>query len=186
MANAGGDGGRLFLELAQRVTDAGDTASGAGADPGMELAFSVILRRVLEVSFCWALGLTGFSIVGFAAVSLYLGLSSAMILSSITMEKGLLGPFIYLAAMLPQAFIYIPVFLVLAFWALSRENGRTGRLRAPSGGCGRGRIPGNIRKSVASGDISLKNTILRQLYVVRVCGRCFNILYMLCKSVKNG
>lgn len=122
MANAGDDGGRLFLELAQRVPGAGDTASGAGAAPGLELAFSVILRRVLEVSFCWALGLTGFSIVGFAAVSLYLGLSSAMILSSITMEKGLLGPFIYLAAMFPQAFIYIPVFLVLAFWALSREK----------------------------------------------------------------
>ena len=121
MANAGDDGGRLFRELAQRVPGAGDTASGAGAAPGLELAFSVILRRVLEVSFCWALGLTGFSIVGFAAVSLYLGLSSAMILSSITMEKGLLGPFIYLAAMFPQAFIYIPVFLVLAFWALSRE-----------------------------------------------------------------
>lgn len=118
LQNAGGadTGGSMISENCQAFL-----AAAAGGSGAHETVF-VIIRRLLEVSLLWAAGLTAQGILGFAAVSLYLGLSSAMILCSLTAGMGAAGIFIYLAALFPHGLIYIPVFLILARWALSREK----------------------------------------------------------------
>lgn len=88
--------------------------------------FKVVCRqRFLEAGFGWILGLTVFSVPCFYAISAYAGISAGVVLSVITMQKGIAGIFYYVLTMFPHYIVYIPVWCILAFWA-----GRmTGKIR---------------------------------------------------------
>lgn len=77
----------------------------------------VLQQRGLEFLGGWLLSVTVFSIPGFYVLSLFAGGSIAVVLSVITVQKGMLGLVFYLATVMPHALCYIPVALILAAWA---------------------------------------------------------------------
>lgn len=96
-----------------------------GEGQWLEFLTVVCRQRFLEASFGWILGLTVFSVPCFYAISAYAGISAGVVLSVITMQKGLAGIFYYGLTMFPHYIVYIPVWCILAFWA-----GRmTGKIR---------------------------------------------------------
>ncbi|MBS5063273.1 MAG: stage II sporulation protein M [Hungatella hathewayi] len=77
----------------------------------------VLRQRGLEFLGGWLLSVTVFSIPGFYVLSLMAGGSIAVVLSVITVQKGVMGLVFYLASVMPHALCYIPIALILASWA---------------------------------------------------------------------
>lgn len=88
----------------------------------------VARQRCIEVMVAWLVSLTVFSAAGFYGFAGLAGGSSAIVLSVITGQKGIMGLPFYLATILPQGILYILVWLVLAQWA--GERARPIRIRA--------------------------------------------------------
>ena len=93
------------------------------AEQGLDLAgkqqlwLYVLRQRGMEFLGGWLLSVTVFSIPGFYLLSLLAGGSIAVVLSVITVQKGMMGLVFYLATVMPHALCYIPVALILAAWA---------------------------------------------------------------------
>ena len=100
----------------------------SGGDKWLELMTLVSRQRFFEVGFAWLLGLTVFSVPCFYGLSLYAGINAGVVLSIVTMQKGLFGIFYYLLSLSPHFMIYIPVWCILAYWA----GERNGKIRLPS------------------------------------------------------
>lgn len=77
----------------------------------------VLRQRCMELLGAWLLSLTVFSAVGFCGAAALVGGSVGVVLSVITVQKGLWGLLFYLGTILPQALFYIPIGLILASWA---------------------------------------------------------------------
>lgn len=88
-----------------------------GGREQQELWYFVVKQRLLEVSGAWLVGLTVFSALGYYILAVLAGGSVALVLSVITVQKGMMGLPFYLATIVPQVFCYLPVCLVLAVWA---------------------------------------------------------------------
>lgn len=84
------------------------------ADPALLL--HIFLLREAQAGFLWLIGMTAFAVPAFLLTALYIGFSSAALLSLMTMQSGLLGLPVYLASVLPQALLYLPAIAVLFFW----------------------------------------------------------------------
>lgn len=82
-----------------------------------QMWFYVLRQRGLEFLGGWLLSVTVFSIPGFYVLSMMAGGSIAVVLSVITVQKGLMGLIFYLATVMPHALCYVPVALILASWA---------------------------------------------------------------------
>ena len=89
---------------------------------GKQLFLLVLRQRALEMAAVWLIGLTSLAGLGFALLGGYLGFSMAVILSVTTMQKGLLGLPVYLVTLCPQWLLYLPVLMVLFFWATEGEK----------------------------------------------------------------
>lgn len=77
----------------------------------------VLRQRCMELLGAWLLSLTVFSAVGFCGAAALVGGSVGVVLSVITVQKGLWGLLFYLGTILPQALFYVPIGLILASWA---------------------------------------------------------------------
>ena len=111
--------GSELTEQFQYVSQFFLTGASYSKEYSRELFSLVFRQRALEVLGAWLIGLTVLSGPGFALIAGYYGLSLSVILSITTMQKGIMGLPLFLATLLPQWLVYLPVFVVLAVWALS-------------------------------------------------------------------
>ena len=79
--------------------------------------FFTVLRKRLGEAFCLILfSMTPTAPFLFMGTAAYLGFSTAVTVSALTMGSGLSGIFRYLALVFPQAVPYMAVFYVTAWW----------------------------------------------------------------------
>lgn len=82
-----------------------------------QMWYYVLRQRSLEMLGAWLLSLTVFSAAGFYSLAALVGGSIGVVLSVITVQKGLMGLIFYLGTILPHGLFYIPIWLILASWA---------------------------------------------------------------------
>lgn len=81
---------------------------------GKGYLIAVSRQRILEAAILWFTSITVFSETGFHLAAFYGGFSSSAVLSVMVCQKGIFGPFFYLAAIFPQYLFYIPAWLLAA------------------------------------------------------------------------
>lgn len=74
-------------------------------------------QRALEAGAGWLAGLTVCSQMLFGFLTFYAGMSLAVVLSVLTMQKGILGIGSFLLTVFPHGFIYLLVWYVLSGWS---------------------------------------------------------------------
>ncbi len=102
---------------------------GAAGNMGPGRGRRVVGQRLLETGLGWMAGLTVCSQALFGALVFGWGISLSVVLSVLTMEKGLLGILYFLGCILPHGAVYVFVWYVLAGWAGQRQK----RVRLLSG-----------------------------------------------------
>lgn len=78
---------------------------------------AVYKQRALETCGGWLAGLTVCSQMLFGFLTFYAGMSLAVVLSVLTMRKGILGMAAFLCAILPHGLVYMLVWYVLSGWS---------------------------------------------------------------------
>lgn len=73
--------------------------------------------RALETGVGWLAGLTVCSRMLFGFLTFYCGMSLAVVMSVLTMQKGILGIAGFFLAVLPQGLIYLLIWYVLSVWS---------------------------------------------------------------------
>lgn len=74
-------------------------------------------QRAFEAGAGWLAGLTVCSQMLFGFLTFYAGMSLAVVLSVLTMRKGILGIAAFLCTVLPHGLIYLLVWYVLSGWS---------------------------------------------------------------------
>lgn len=110
-----------YLNLLSHQADLGRTEQ-------LALFGDICRQRVIEVLIAWLIGLTAYAVPCFCVLSAGFGLSVGVVLSVMTGQKGILGLPFFLASVMPQAFLYVPVWCLLLMWGIRRN----GRLRIPA------------------------------------------------------
>ena len=101
--------------------------SDLGRSEQLALFGDICRQRIIEVLIAWLIGLTAYAVPCFCVLSAGFGLSVGVVLSVMTGLKGILGLPFFLASVMPQAFLYVPVWCLL-LWGIRRN----GRLRIPA------------------------------------------------------
>lgn len=91
-------------------------------EPGVKELMAVLKQRTLETGAGWLTGLTVCSQTLFGFLTFYAGMSLAVVLSVLTMQKGILGIAAFLLTVLPHGLIYLLIWYVLSKW-----SGQTGK-----------------------------------------------------------
>lgn len=78
---------------------------------------AVFRHRALETCGGWLAGLTVCSQMLFGFLTFYAGLSLAVVLSVLTIRKGILGMAAFLCTVLPHGLVYVLVWYVLSVWS---------------------------------------------------------------------
>lgn len=91
--------------------------AGLVREPGVGEFLKVWKQRALETGAGWLAGLTVCSQMLFGLLTFYGGMSVAVVMSVLTMRKGILGIAGFLCAVLPQGIVYLMVWYVLSRWA---------------------------------------------------------------------
>ena len=102
--------------------------SNLGRTEQLALFGDICRQRMIEVLIAWLIGLTAYAVPCFCVLSAGFGLSVGVVLSVMTGQKGILGLPFFLASVMPQAFLYVPVWCLLLMWGIRRN----GRLRIPA------------------------------------------------------
>ena len=102
--------------------------SDLGRSEQLALFGDICRQRIIEVLIAWLIGLTAYAVPCFCVLSAGFGLSVGVVLSVMTGLKGILGLPFFLASVMPQAFLYVPVWCLLLLWGIRRN----GRLRIPA------------------------------------------------------
>ena len=102
--------------------------SDLGRSEQLALFGDICRQRIIEVLSAWLIGLTAYAVPCFCVLSAGFGLSVGVVLSVMTGLKGILGLPFFLASVMPQAFLYVPVWCLLLLWGIRRN----GRLRIPA------------------------------------------------------
>ena len=87
-----------------------------------ELCFQILPRRLWQLAVMLLVSTTTFSYIWAMALVCYLGFSSAVMVSSLTMEAGIAGLWRYLLLIFPQCLVYIPVLYLLLWWMPIRKK----------------------------------------------------------------
>ena len=95
-----------------------------------ELYFRVFWCRLREIVFLLLLSATKAAYFGFLIASAVLGFFAAVLVSSMTMRRGIFGLIEFLSFVFPQAVIYLGEFYILAWWMPVRRKGFTWSLAA--------------------------------------------------------
>ena len=109
--------GSAGTDPAAEISAAGALSQGAG-----RAFFGILRRREAACLIGWVVGLTVCSRFFFGLLTAHGGMSLAAILTVLTIQKGILGLPLFLAALLPQGILYGLVWGVLAGWAGQREK----------------------------------------------------------------
>lgn len=96
--------------------------SAAKGGHGSKEFLGVWKHRALETGAGWLSGLTVCSQMLFGFLTFYWGMSLAVAMSVLTMQKGILGIAAFFLTMLPQGLIYLLIWYVLSGW-----SGRSGK-----------------------------------------------------------
>ena len=99
-------------------------AGTAGARPEQDsgIFLSALKRRTFETGAGWLAGLTVCSQMLFGFLTFYAGMSIAVVLSVLTVQKGILGMAAFACAVLPQGIIYVLVWYVLSRWSGQQQK----------------------------------------------------------------
>lgn len=92
-------------------------ASGAAGRYSVKECLGVWKQRAFETCGGWLAGLTVCSQILFGILTFYMGMSLAVVLSVLTVRKGLLGLAAFLCNMLPHGLVYLFIWYILAGWA---------------------------------------------------------------------
>lgn len=84
---------------------------------GIKEFWTVFRQRALETCGGWLAGITVCSQVLFGFLTFYGGMSLAVVLSVLTVRKGILGIAAFLCTILPHGLVYLLVWYVLSVWA---------------------------------------------------------------------
>lgn len=90
---------------------------GGSSEDGIREFMAVFKQRALETCGGWLAGLTVCSQMLFGCLTFYGGMSLAVVLSVLTMRKGILGIAAFLCTILPHGLVYILVWYVLSGWS---------------------------------------------------------------------
>ena len=96
--------------------------TGSTQPPSLELLAELLLKRSLGIGILWLLGMSLFAVPGFCLAAVYAGFSMAFLISSMTVQAGLMGVFLFLLSVFPQMIFYLPVLAVLYIWAMAPGN----------------------------------------------------------------
>ncbi len=88
----------------------------------------VLKQRAAEVWIAWLMGLTVYGTFLFCLLTAGMGFSMGVILSVITIQKGLMGLPVFLMSLMPQGLLYLPLWGILLFWGMQRGR----RFRIPA------------------------------------------------------
>lgn len=91
--------------------------AGLAREPGIAEFLGLWKQRALETGAGWLAGLTVCSQMLYGFLTFYGGMSVAVVMSVLTMRKGILGAAGFLCAVLPQGILYLLVWYVLSRWA---------------------------------------------------------------------
>lgn len=91
--------------------------AGLAREPGLGEALGLWKQRALETGAGWLAGLTVCSQMLYGLLTFYGGMSIAVVVSVLTMRKGILGIIDFLCTALPQGAVYLMVWYVLSRWA---------------------------------------------------------------------
>ena len=92
--------------------------SDLGRSEQLALFGDICRQRIIEVLIAWLIGLTAYAVPCFCVLSAGFGLSVGVVLSVMTGLKGILGLPFFLASVMPQAFLYVPVWCLLLLWGI--------------------------------------------------------------------
>ena len=92
-------------------------AAGIGGEYGLKEFLGVWKQRAFETGAGWLAGLTVCSQMLFGFLTFYAGMSLAVVLSVLTIRKGLLGIAAFLCTVLPHGLVYLLVWYVLSGWS---------------------------------------------------------------------
>ena len=92
-------------------------AAGIGGEYGLKEFLGVWKQRAFETGAGWLAGLTVCSQMLFGFLTFYAGMSLAVVMSVLTMQKGILGIAAFLFAVLPHGLVYLMIWYVLSGWS---------------------------------------------------------------------
>lgn len=90
---------------------------GTDKEYGAQAFFAVFRQRALETGAGWLSGLTVCSQLLFGILTFYLGMSLAVMLSVLTMQKGIVGIASFICHILPHGLVYSLIWYVLSGWS---------------------------------------------------------------------
>lgn len=91
--------------------------SAARGGHGVKDFLGVWKQRALETGAGWLAGLTVCSQMLFGFLTFYAGMSLSVVLSVLTMQKGIMGIAVFLLAVLPHGLIYLLIWYILSGWS---------------------------------------------------------------------
>ena len=95
----------------------GAAGSFGSGNRGVKEYIIVFRQRALETCGGWLAGVTVCSQMLFGFLTFYAGMSLAVVLSVLTIRKGLLGIAAFLCTVLPHGLVYLLVWYVLSGWS---------------------------------------------------------------------
>lgn len=91
--------------------------AGQVGEPGWNEFMALWRQRALETGIGWLVGLTVCSQMLYGFLTFYCGMSISVVLSVLTVRKGILGIVGFLGGVLPQGILYVMVWYILSRWA---------------------------------------------------------------------
>lgn len=107
--------GEMKKELCAAELDFVNRTALAGLD-FRELFLGIIPSRLWQLIILFLITWTSFSSLFLMIAAGYLGFSSAVMISSVTMSSGFWGLWRFLLLIFPQCLLYLPVIYVLFWW----------------------------------------------------------------------
>lgn len=89
---------------------------------GTEMLAEVFLRRALAAAAGWLIGMTLLARPAICVLAAGTGFSMAFLISCMTVQWGAGGLPVFVASLLPQWLLYVPVAAVLLSWAMAGQE----------------------------------------------------------------
>lgn len=88
----------------------------------LSLFWQILRQRLSEAGIAWLMGMTAYAVPFFCLASAALGLSAGLLLSVITVQKGILGLPFFLMTLFPQILCYLPLWGLLFLWVMNKQR----------------------------------------------------------------
>lgn len=88
----------------------------------LSLFWQILRQRLSQVGIAWLMGMTAYAFPIFCLASAALGLSAGLLLSVITVQKGIFGLPFFLMTLFPQILCYLPLGAILLLWVTDKQR----------------------------------------------------------------